>query len=68
MSRYDRWTILACSLGSSGLGEVQQEGSCTCPSLDLWDLEIILEAYVISSLLMMPLFSLPSQTKERCQK
>lgn len=33
-----------------------------------WELGIIEEVYVVSSLLMRPLFSLPPQTKERCQK
>lgn len=33
-----------------------------------WELGIIVEVHAVSSLLMRPLFSLPPQTKERCQK
>lgn len=86
ISRYGRWTLLACNLGSFGTGEVQQESKrfekdyLTCAmgilqrqlymssSLRLRELGIILDVYVVSSLLMRPLFSLPPQTKERCQK
>lgn len=53
---------LTCAMG------VLQQQLYMSSSLCLRELGIILDVYVVSALLMRPLFFLPPQTKERCQK